>query len=113
MNLFKRIKSYFPLICPYFNITFWCWYPESIEYMMGRQHCIPGKGLKRDSYLKQAINAAHFGHKYSIQLGFGKYAFFKTYRQAHIACTLFKLYQLKLRYGNNIKLWTHRSDKKN
>lgn len=81
--------------------------------MILRRYCIPGEGLKRDSYLKQAINAAHFGYKYSIQLGFGKYAFFKTYRQAYIARTLFKLYQLKLRYGNNIKLWTHCSGKKN
>lgn len=77
MEFFKRIKSYFPHIHPYFYINFWCWHPESIEYMIGRQHRIHGEGLKRDSYLKQAINAAHFGHKYSIQLGFGKYAFLK------------------------------------
>jgi hypothetical protein len=112
MNLFKRIKLYFPLIQPYFNITFWGWYPTSIVYMIERYR-IPSGGIKRDSYFKQAINAAHFGYKYSIQLGFGKYAFFKTHQQAHIACILFKLYQLKLRYGNQIKLWTHCSGKKN
>ena len=69
--------------------------------------------LERNSYIIQVINATHFGYNYSIQLSFGKYAFFETRRQAHIACILFKLYQLKLRYGNNIKLWTHRSGKKN
>ena len=112
MNLFKRIKSYFPLVHPYFNITSWWWYSESAAHIIGR-YCFHGEKLKRDSYLKQAINAAHFGYKYSIQLNFGKYAFFKTHRQAHVACILFKLYQLKLRYGNYIKLWTHRSGKKN
>ena len=112
MNLFKRIKSYFPHIHPYFYINFWCLYPESVAHMI-RQYCFHGEKLKRDSYLKQAINAAHFGYKYSLELNFGKYAFFKTRRQAHIACTIFKLYQLKLRYGNNIKLWAHSSGKKN
>ena len=111
MNLFKRIKSYFPFIHPHFYITFWCWYPENVACMIVR-HCschIP----KRNSYVKQAINAAHFGYKYSIQLGCEKYAFFKTRRQARFARTIFKLYQLKLRYGNKIKLWTHCSGKKN
>lgn len=112
MEFFKRIKSYFPFVHPYFYINFWCWYPESTEYMIAR-HIFPGNIPRRDSYVKQAINAAHFGYKYSLELNFGKYAFFKTYRQAQIACTLFKLYQLKLRYGNKIKLWTHSSGKKN
>ena len=112
MNLFKRIKSYFPHIHPYFYINFWCWYPESTEYMIAR-HFAPGRIPLRNSYVKQAINAAHFGYKYSLELNFGKYAFFKTHRQAQIACALFKLYQLKLRYENNIKLWAHSSGKKN
>ena len=66
--------------------------------MIARQ--IPGHGLIRNSYAKQAINAAHFGYKYSIGLSDTKYGFFKTRWQAHLACKILKLYQLKLRYGN-------------
>lgn len=77
------------------------------------RHFAPGHRPQRDSYIKQAINAAHFGYNYSVQLDFGKYVFFETRRQAQIACMLFKLYKLKLRYGNQIKLWTHCSGKKN
>ena len=77
------------------------------------RHYIPGCSFMRDSYIKVAINAAHFGYKYSIHLNFGKYAFFKTRQQARIACAIFKLYQLKLRYGNIIKLWANNSNKKN
>lgn len=103
MEFFKRIKYYASFVTPDRYISMWCDYPENIICMMAR--CIPGHGLRRDSYTKQSINAAHFGYKYSICLGYAKYGFFKTRWQAYLACKILKLYQLKLRYENKIKLW--------
>ena len=104
MEFCKRIKYYASFITPDSYINSWCDYPESILYMITRVP-IPEHGLKRNSYTKQAINAAHFGYKYSICLGYRKYGFFKTRWQAHLACKILKLYQLKLKYGIKIKLW--------
>ena len=105
MKLFKRIKYYASIVTIEECIEYWCEYPEYLISMLTRW---PNKDrVKRESYDKQAINAAHFGYKYAISISWKKYGFFKTRWQACLACKILKLYQLKLRYGNKIKLWTN------
>lgn len=111
MKLFKRIKYYASFVTPDDYIEYWCEYPK---YLISMLTLWPNKDrARRESYDKQAINAAHFGYKYAISISSKKYGFFKTRWQAHLACKILKLYQLKLRYENKIKLWIHHSGKKN